>query len=296
LRQVAFIADSNRLMTLADDPRAQVHIWDIQNLKAQGILPLPDVQPWFMSRGTRWIVGQTPEPPKVAVFDASTGTASVCDQIDPWRMLCISEDKKEIAAYGRGNSIDVYALDGATCASVRSIPLEQVPVAIEFLVGQDAWSIVVSDIKGNVRLLAEDGKDLIPPVTMPRVVERLLPIAAGTRVLVAGEGLLAVVDLATGKSQMLSDEAATSHGRTRYSSLAVNRTGTLAAAARIGLQNAERPYEIELWDLEQGRKVKALAGNDAQVGTMSFSDDSRRLASGDTLGFVQIWNLESKAK
>ena len=104
-----------------------------------------------------------------------------------------------------------------------------------------------------------------------------------------------MVNLTTGDVRKLVDETPAEKDSFHYTVLAVSRDGAFAAAARAHSHpsKTDRPYEIEIWDLTRHDKCRTLPGHEASIHTLSFSADGQRLASGDTLGFVQIWNLKA---
>jgi WD40 repeat protein len=130
---------------------------------------------------------------------------------------------------------------------------------------------------------------------MPREVIRMKAIPNSARVLMCGADLLATLNAETGEVVKLVDAKPEESPSFHYTSLAVSRDGTLAAAALANANPllAERPYEVEIWDIPRNRKRRSFAGHQAAVHTMSFSAEGDRLASGDTLGFVHIWNLKN---
>jgi len=298
LRQIAFADNPDELITLSNDFALPVHTWDLNDVRSHQAISLPGFVPWFMSRATGWIVGQVGQQPQVMMFDRTTGRSYLRDDIDPQRYLCISGDEQQMAAYDRSGHITIYDLQNNSRKPLHTLELELTPVAVDFPSDQKVWSIAIADDDGKLRLVSEKGKDLNPPIKLASVAQRLLSIPGGSRLLVAGEGMLAVVDMASGKIQSLSDEQSSNRSPSFYSAIAVNGDGTLAAAGRVDSQSqvAGRPREIVVWDLKQGSKVRVLAANDEQIDTLAFSGDSKRLASGNALGFVQIWNLELRGE
>ena len=105
--------------------------------------------------------------------------------------------------------------------------------------------------------------------------------------------MLALVNVENAQVSTLIDEAPNQSEGFNYTAIAVTRDGAWAAAARANSspRKVQQPYDIEIWDLAGRRKLETLAGHEASIHTLSFSPDNKRLASGDTLGFVQVWSL-----
>ncbi len=296
LRQVSFAGDDAELITLGADGSAQIHTWDVRDLRSQRTYPLPPMLwPSHMSRNARFVLAVQQGPQRqVIVLDQNSRRPLLWPGVDATRKNCISDDERFLAVYGKGGQIDVFDLENPVQEPAHQITVDQPPSLLEFLLDQKECRLVIADAKGSLRALSEEGKDLIPPVALPRAPKRLCPFPGSPQVLAASDGLLILANMATGTTKTLSDEPATDRGRTHYSTLCSNGAGTLLAAARIDPQpqKAERPCEIEIWDVA-GHRLRVLAGHDAPVETMSFSGDGKRLASGDQLGFIKIWNLES---
>jgi hypothetical protein len=76
-------------------------------------------------------------------------------------------------------------------------------------------------------------------------------------------------------------------------------TAILSADHRLLALNTIRPnqtmprIEIDVWDVESGKKIKHFAGHLSQFSAMSFSPDGKWLASmGFPTGLVRMWSLE----
>jgi WD40 repeat protein len=81
--------------------------------------------------------------------------------------------------------------------------------------------------------------------------------------------------------------------------LAMRMTSILSADRRLLAFNTVRPnkevpwIEIEVWDVESGRRIKRFAGHYSAFKAMSFSPDGKWLASmGFPIGLVRMWSLE----
>jgi WD40 repeat protein len=206
----------------------------------------------------------------------------------------ISGDERQYVSFGKDAKIAVYDLENLADEPSHLLTLDVPAVAVDFLYNQTVWNVVAADPKGRIRVLSHEGKDLIRPVQMPREVIRMKAVPNSSRVLACGADLLATLNAETGEVVNLVDAKPEGGPSFHYTSLAVSRDGTLAAAAIANVQPllAERPYEVEIWNITQNRKLRSFAGHQAAVHTMSFSAEGDRLASGDTLGFVHIWNLK----
>jgi WD40 repeat protein len=297
LNQIAFAEDGTDLITLGADSFQQIRVWDVAHRKLNRVQPLPLIlAPLFMSdRGTFIVCAQQGPERRIVLLDSTNGKMMSWPGVNLPRRGRISDDERQYATFGQDPQIAVYELEKPAKEPAHLLKLDANVNAVEFPHNQKVWNVVASEPNGRIRLLSEEGKDLIAPVQMSRAVQRLMAVSDSPRVLACGPGLLAALNVDTGLVVKLVDEMPGENDQFNYTALAVTRDGKLAAAARARSHplKAERPYEIEIWDLSQNRKLHTLAGHEAAVHTMSFSADNQRLASGDILGFVQVWNLNS---
>ncbi len=297
LAQVAFSTEAAELITLGADPWKQIGRWDVAAQKLQGMLPLPPpLAPLYMSDRGRYIACAEMGPQRrIVVLDRTTNKAMAWPDATLPRRGRLSDESRQFATFGQGNTIAVYDLQSPDSEPAHRLELEDRVDWVEFPAAQETWSIIASDPSGRIRLLSDAGKDLIAPPRLPRPALRLKAVPNSNRVLACGLGLLAVVNLTTGDIRKLVDEIPAEEDQFHYTALAVSPDGAFAAAARAHSHpsKTDRPYEIEIWDLTQHDKRRTLPGHEASIHTLSFSADGQRLASGDTLGFVQIWNLKA---
>ena len=65
-----------------------------------------------------------------------------------------------------------------------------------------------------------------------------------------------------------------------------DRGGILAVAGREGV--------LSLWDWAQRKRLGVLIGHQATVSALAFAPGGSRLASGDSAGVVNVWNVTDK--
>jgi WD40 repeat protein len=296
LSQLAFAEEGTELITLGYDSGQQIRQWDVVNRKQDRVSALPPIlAPLFMSEKGRFIACAAEGPERrIVVLDRTKGKMITWPGATLPRRGRISDDERQYATFGQNAEIAVYDLAEAAAEPAHLLKLDGVVTWVEFPHHQKVWNVVASEPNGRIRLLSEEGKDLITPVQLPRAVLRMKAVPDSPQILMCGQGLLALLNVESALVSKLVDEMSSLSEQFNYTALAVTRDGALAAAARADSHpvKAERPYEIEIWDLIQSRKLHSLAGHEAAIHTMSFSADGERLASGDTLGFVKIWNLK----
>ena len=300
LTQIAFEREGGQLITLGPDSGEQIRIWNVGDQKVDRVMSLPPVLvPLSMSDQGRFIVCVTAtQDRRMVLLDSTSGKVIPCPNVRFPGKGRISLDERQFATFGQDANIAVYDLAESLDEPAHVLKLETVVTALEFPHNQKVWSIIASEPNGRLRVLSEEGKDLITPVQTPRPIERLKAVPNSSRVLACGRGLLAALDVATGSLVKLVDVVPDTSDQFNYTALAVTSDGLVAAAARAHSHplTVEQPYEIEIWDLSENRKLYTLAGHEAAIHTMSFSRDCRLLASGDILGFVQIWNVNAVRK
>ena len=296
LTQVAFAREETALITLGVDSWRQIGEWNVADRKQDRATPLPPrFGPLFMSDGGRFIACGIAGPDRrIVLLDQSNRKAMNWPGATLPSRGRISDDESQYAVFGQGPEIAVYDLNKPTREPAHVLKLEEPAAWVEFPNLQKDWSLVVTNPNGRIRHLSADGKDLISPVQMPSPVLRMRAVPQSPQILVCGEAMLAVVDVENAQVSTLIDEAPSQDEGFNYTAIAVTRDGAWAAAARAHSQplKVQQPYDIEIWDLPGRRKLETLAGHEAPIHTLSFSADNKHLASGDTLGFVQVWNLK----
>jgi WD40 repeat protein len=296
LRQLMFENDGAHVLTLGLDGFQQIQSWDIASGQPQLIMPMPpEIITWLMSKQGRYFVFATMGTERsIVVMDRETHKSFTWPGVVKSKFACISDDEKQFASVDQDNRVVVYDLTENSNEPLHTITLDQEFRCLDIRNDSKTWSLIVGEAGGRLRVLSEEGKDLIPPVQLSQPALHLQIFPDAPRVLVGGDKLLAVVDIETGKVVNLAD-GTSQDADLRYTALAINREGTIAAASRQHLNQpqSDQPFAIEIWDLAAARRVHVLPGHEAEVFTMSVSDDNLRLASGDRLGFVNVWNLSA---
>jgi WD40 repeat protein len=298
LNEIAFTDQGSNLAVLSGDAFQQIRLWDVAYRKLEGAIPLPSIRrlaPVYMSDGGRFIACAEMVPNRrIVVLDLHKQKEISWSDVTLQGRKQISGDQRQYVSFGKDAKIAVYDLENLADEPSHLLTLDVPAAAVDFPYNQTEWSVVAAEPKGRIRVLSHEGKDLIRPVQMPREVIRMKAVPNSSRVLACGADLLATLNAETGEVVNLVDAKPEGGPSFHYTSLAVSRDGTLAAAAIANVQPllAERPYEVEIWNIPQNRKLRSFAGHQAAVHTMSFSAEGDRLASGDTLGFVHIWNLK----
>lgn len=295
LTQVTFAGEGTALITLGVDSWKQIGEWNVTDRKQDRVSSLPPrFAPLFMSDGGRFIAcGTVGSDRRIVMLDRSNQNMISWPGATLPSRGRISDDESQYAMFGQRPEIAVYDLNKPTSKPAHLLKLEEPVSWVEFPSRQKVWSVVATDKNGRIRRLSADGKDLISPVQMPRPVLRMKAVPQSSQILACGQAMLALVNVENAQVSTLVDEAPNQGERFNYTALAVSRDGAWAAAARANSQphKVQQPYDIEIWDLAGRRKLETLAGHEASIHTLSFSADNKRLASGDTLGFVQVWSL-----
>ena len=97
-----------------------------------------------------------------------------------------------------------------------------------------------------------------------------------------GDSTVRVWDIATG-TEILKLE-----GTGRTAALAVSSDGRWIATGNAGT-------DVLVWNAQTGEQVALLAGHEEAVTALTFSPDSKMLASGDDLGRCRLWNVEENS-
>jgi WD40 repeat protein len=87
-------------------------------------------------------------------------------------------------------------------------------------------------------------------------------------------------------------------------SLALSHDGHLLAMGSDGTEDAPaKPNQIglklglvQILDLSKGEPIRTLRGHEAQVSSIAFCPDGKRIASGDSLGNLKLWDLSTGAE
>ena len=295
LTHVKFSDQPTGLITGGGEPANQIQLWDVTDGKRKAAIPYPTgLWPWFMSDDGRFLAGEMWMPTqRVLLMDQKTGRMITTRDGATHKSSCLSSDGHEFAT-SIGNQISVYDLDKMNAEPAHVITSSAQAARLTFPNQSKAWCLAVGGSDGALRCVSAEGKDLMPPVQLPRVIDRLTSVPGSAKVVAGGPRLLAIVDTASGQATKLVDAAAGEDASFTYSGLTASRDGRLVAAARSfshALQ-AEHPYDIEIWDIIEGHKLHVFPGHEAEACNLSFSSDGNRLASGDKLGFVHIWDLK----
>jgi WD40 repeat protein len=109
-------------------------------------------------------------------------------------------------------------------------------------------------------------------------ISTLVTSADSRRAVIAGYRTLAVLDLDTGRVlQQIPDPGL-------INVLTLTSDGRFALA---GLAD----QEVHVWDLEQARRLRVLAGHRGQIHGLALSTDARHLLAAD-VGSVRCWELD----
>lgn len=300
LQQLAFVGDDHQLLVLGADPMAQLHTWDLDGEKQQRVLPLPSpaLSPLFSSvSGKRVVCAVNGGPPQLVLVDLERRKAQPWPGLTMRDKATITADEKQYMTWNEAR-IAVYDLENPGPKSSKEISLKIPPVSASIPSEQKSWCVAVCHSDGRVRLLSEEGEDLIKPITLPHVAQRMPAIPGTPRLAVAGDGMLGIVDLEKAEFKPLVDGPTNDQMSFKYGMIVVTGDGKLAAVgcSAVNPQATDTPHTVEVWDLAEGKRLHTFPGHETKVKSLAFSTDKQRLASADETGFVQRWDLSPSDK
>ena len=119
-----------------------------------------------------------------------------------------------------------------------------------------------------------------------------MQFSADKRVLSAGmmDGKLRKWELASGKELEGFDAVAPSEPPRKYRPMVY--ASCFSNDGRV-FADGFSPGEVDMWDLNSGRKVGEIRTNLGEIRALAFSRDDSQLAVGNSRGAILVWNLRS---
>ena len=140
LSQVAFSAEPAELITIGADPWKQIGRWDAAAQKLQNMSPLPPTLALLdMSDRGKYSIAWAEFGPqrRIVVLDRTSSKAPARPDATLPRRGRLSEESRQFATFGQGNTISVYDLQSPDSEPAHRLELEDRVDWVEFPAAQE---------------------------------------------------------------------------------------------------------------------------------------------------------------
>jgi WD40 repeat protein len=294
-------SDGTRLASSSFD--GTVKIWDATTTSPEAPIfriPLGGVGNVTFSPDGKRLAGPTGDK-TVKVCDAQTGQVLLTckGHTDVVYRVVFSPDGKRLASGAKDRTVRVWdAQTGqelltckghtATVGSVAFSPDSTRLASSSSRPGE--WGS--SDPPGEVIVWdAQTGRELLSPKGHSRLVNSLAFSSDGKRLAtLSRDNTVKVWDVQTGQ-ELLTLEA---RSRT-VGSVAFNPDGKRLASSNSSPKGSDTrsPGDVRVWDAQTGQELLTLKGHTADVTSVVFSPDGKRLASAARDDTVKVWDVQT---
>ena len=186
-----------------------------------------------------------------------------------------------------GYDFCVTLWDTETGAEIRTLRGHE-KVILSLSVSPDGRLLVSGSQDGTVRIWDTESGSLVRLIDL-----RTSPSSANYpyALAFAPDGKRIVIGGAASQIQFWDVEG--KGGPTLLTKAVVSMGDSIAFSPRNSLfaTGHTRDNHVRIWQLSNGRELKAFAGHGAKINSVTFSPDGRRLASGSGDGSVKLWSV-----
>jgi WD40 repeat protein/serine/threonine protein kinase len=300
---VAFSPDGKRLASAGanwDEQQrkylpGEVKVWDAQtgrellSLKAHTTHSWPNSYIAFSPNGKRLAAADNKA---VKVWDAQTGQEllSLNGHTDEVYGVAYRPDGKRLVSWASGPDDDVSIVkvwDAQTGQELLSLKkgvgvVAYSPDGKRLANGSSDSTVEVWDAETGQELLSFKGHDgEVASVAFSPDGKRLASLGFW-------DGTVRVWDAQTGQKPLTLRGAAASS----VASVAISPDGKRVASGGKG-RPGSGPGVLQVWDTQSGQEIFTLKGHTAQVTTVTYSPDGKRLASGSGDKTVKVWDAQT---
>jgi len=211
---------------------------------------------------------------KVTLWDAKRGNEVLMGDVDAQQVVWSPSGKH--LAIGKPGGIMIFDVEARKetrtlpCRDLRAIAWSPDATRLALALGGSQATMEVWDVAHGRKILSR-------PAT---ITSSVAWSPDGSRVVSDDNGVLIVLDAATGKELLVL------HGHTKYepiSSVAWSPDGKRLASAAYA-------HDIKVWDISSGRALPTVMGHTGEVRVVIWSPDGKRLASAGDDGTVKLWD------